>query len=411
MDMKKLVCFLLIFILMIPVLALEDSDITDFELEDTWEPDDTLRDALAELYFGADAEAASVEVPAPNVALIELETGKILYSKGADDKLRPASVTKIMTLLLTIEAIEDGRLSFDQKVTVSRAAMSMGGSTAFLHEGEQYTVSEMMKAVAVQSANDGSVVLAEAVAGTESTFVDMMNERAQALGMVNTHFMNCHGLDHDEHYTTANDVAIMSRALLRHEKIKEFTTIWMDSLRGGTFTLSNTNKLVRFYEGCTGLKTGTTSLAGSCIAASAKRGDMELIAVIMHAKSSDERYESARALLDYGFANFATMAVWPDDVLLPIPVILGRETEVQPVLERENKIVYEKIKSGLLVKTVTLCEDVSAPVVKGQKLGEITISCEDEVLSSVPIIAADTVEKLTWWDIFSKMMGMLFMKR
>lgn len=353
----------------------------------------------------------SLEVPAPSVVLMERDSGKILYEKNADEKLFPASVTKVMTLLLTMEAIADGRLSYEQKLTVSKAAMSLGGSTAYLHEGEQYTVDEMLKAVAVQSANDGSVVLAEAVAGTEDTFVNMMNERAKELGMTGTHFMNPHGLDHDQHYTTTRDVAIMSRALLLHKDIHKYSTIWMDTLRDGTFTLSNTNRLVRYYPGCTGLKTGTTSKAGRCIAASAERDGMELIAVVMNAGSNDDRYDSARKMLDYGFANYTVMAVFPEEVLKPIPVLLGTKTEVQPILAEEKSIVIEKLKKDSVVKTLTIAEDLQAPIIKGQVLGELVLSCGDEILANVPIVAAESIGRLSWFDIFCRMLGVLFLSK
>lgn len=357
----------------------------------------------------ASGVAGSLTVPAPSVILMERSTGTVLYEKNADERLAPASITKIMTLLLTMEAIERGQLTVSQQLTVSRAAMRLGGSTAFLHEGERYTVEEMLKAVTVASANDGSVVLAEAVAGTEETFVAMMNERAAQLGMAGTNFTNCHGLDDPQHYTTARDVAVMSRALLEHKDIRKYSTIWIDSLRDGTFQLANTNRLVRYYDGTTGLKTGTTSRAGSCIAASAERDGMELIAVVMHAGNTDDRYDSARKMLDYGFAGYSSMTVWPDEVLLPVPVILGRGKDVQPVLDREETIIFEKHKKPLITKKVELAPDVQAPVVKGQKLGEIVIECDGAVLARVPIVAAAGVEKLTWWDVFKKLMGLLTM--
>jgi D-alanyl-D-alanine carboxypeptidase (penicillin-binding protein 5/6) len=227
--------------------------------------------------------------------------------------------------------------------------------------------------------------------------------------MTGTNFTNCHGLDEPQHYTTARDVAIMSRALLEHKDIRNYSTVWLDSLRDGTFQLANTNRLVRYYEGCTGLKTGTTGRAGSCVSASAERDGMELIAVVMNAGNTDDRYESARKMLDYGFAGYASMTIWPDEVLLPIPVILGRGKDIQPVLEREEAIIYEKHRKSLITKRVELAEDVHAPVAKGQKLGEIIVECEGKVLARVPIIAASDVEKLTWWDVFRKLFGLLTM--
>jgi D-alanyl-D-alanine carboxypeptidase (penicillin-binding protein 5/6) len=384
MTMRRIFCFAVALVLMTPFcLATGDADVS-----------------------GA---AGALTVPAPSVVLMERSTGKIIYEKGADDRLYPASVTKVMTLLLTMEAIERGQLTYEQRLTVSRAAMSLGGSTAFLHEGETYTVDEMLKAVTIASANDGSVVLAEAVAGTEETFVALMNERAAQLGMNGTHFVNCHGLDSPDHYTTARDVAVMSRELLKHRDIRKYSTVWLDALRDGTFQLANTNRLVRYYDGCTGLKTGTTSKAGSCVAASAERDGMELIAVVMRASNTDDRYESARKMLDYGFAGYASMVVRPDEVLLPVPILLGRKNDVQPVLEREETVIFEKHKKPLITKTVVLAEDVQAPVQKGQELGEIILECEGAVLARVPIVAADDVEALSWWDVFRHMFGMLTM--
>jgi D-alanyl-D-alanine carboxypeptidase (penicillin-binding protein 5/6) len=395
MAMRRIFCVLLALLLSVSFGLAEEGTAVD-----NWEP----ADAVA-----VSGVADSLTVPAPSVVLMERSTGTVLYEKNADQRLAPASVTKVMTLLLTMEAIERGQLSAGQKISVSRAAMSLGGSTAFLHEGEQYTVDEMLKAVTIASANDGSVVLAEAVAGTEETFVALMNERAAQLGMTGTNFVNCHGLDDPQHYTTARDVAVMSRELLKHKDIRNYSTVWIDSLRDGTFQLANTNRLVRYYEGCTGLKTGTTSKAGSCIAASAERGGMELIAVVMNAGNTDDRYESARKMLDYGFAGYGAMTVRPDEVLLPVPVRLGRGKEVQPVLEREETIIFEKHKKPLITKRVELAEEVQAPVQKGQNLGEIVVECEGRVLARVPIIASETVEKLSWWDVFKHMLGILTM--
>lgn len=349
-------------------------------------------------------------VVVPSMIVIERETGMLLAEKNADEKLAPASVTKIMTLLLTVEAVDLGSVRLDEKLTVSRNAQSMGGSTACLGEGEQYTIDEMLKAVAVQSANDGAVALAEHIAGSEEGFVIRMNERAAQLGMVNTHFMNCHGLDAEGHYTTARDISIMSRELLSHPLIKNYTTIWIDSLRDGTFMLSNTNRLVRFYDGATGLKTGSTSKAGACISASAEKNGMEIIAVVMKASSSDERFETARKLLDFGFANFMPIVPYPENVPLPIPVLLGKKSEVQPVLQEERHLVVEKTKAKDIKREVVLAENVQAPVLAGQKLGELIVSSEGTVLATVPLVAAEAVAKLGWWDVYGQMAGQLFMK-
>jgi D-alanyl-D-alanine carboxypeptidase (penicillin-binding protein 5/6) len=393
MTMRRILCVTLILLIILPFC---------FAYE-------TAEYGANEPSEAASNVAGSLSVPAPSVILMEVSTGTVLFEKNADERLAPASITKIMTLLLVMEAIERGQLAEDAYVTVSRDAMRMGGSTAFLHEGERYTVAEMLKAVTIASANDGSVVLAEAVAGTEDTFVAMMNERAAQLGMEGTNFTNCHGLDDPQHHTTARDVAVMSRTLLANREIRKYSTVWIDSLRDGTFQLANTNRLVRYYDGTTGLKTGTTSKAGSCISASAERDGMELIAVVMNASNTDDRYDSARKMLDYGFAGYTYMNVWPDEVLLPVPVILGRGKDVQPVLASEEKVIFEKHRKPHITKRVELAENVQAPVAKGQKLGEIILECEGAILAQVDIVAAAGVEKLTWWDVFKHMLGLLSM--
>ena len=378
MNMKRLVCFLL---------------------------------ALAMLGGMMVCAASPVPPPidAPSGILIEQKTGTVLHEKDADARRSPASVTKIMTLLLTVEAIEHGTLTLEDKVTISRNAMRMGGSTAYLAEGEVYTVHELLKAVSVASANDGAVALAEHLAGSEESFVARMNGRATELGMQNTHFVNCHGLDDPDHYTTARDIALMSRALLEHDLIRSYTTIWMDSLRDGTFTLSNTNRMIRYYTGTTGVKTGSTSIAKNCLSASALRDGMELIAIVLGADTSDLRYDSARKLLDFGFANYQLVAVFPEEVLQPIPVVLGKSGEVQPVLQSDESIVVEKGSAGGLVKTVALAEKVHAPVEAGQKLGELVVSSGDDVRATVPIVAGEAIPKLSYWDILGGLLKTLLM--
>ena len=352
---------------------------------------------------------AAPSVPAPSVILVERDSGTVLAEKNADERLSPASVTKVMTLLLVMEAIAAGQITKEDSVTVSRASMRMGGSTAYLAEGERYTIHEMLKAVAIQSANDASVALAEHLAGSEESFVARMNSRAQELGMVNTCFKNVHGLDEEGHYSSARDIALMSRALLMHKDIRDYTTVWMDSLRDGTFMLANTNRLVRFYEGATGLKTGSTSRAGCCISASAERGGMELIAVVMKAGSSDDRFESARTLLDFGFATYTTVKAYPDEVPAPIPVLLGEQREVQPIVESERVVVVEKSAVKALRRETALPAEVKAPVRAGQPLGELTLTLNGETLASVPLVAASEVKKLTFRVVLGRMLRMLML--
>ena len=352
--------------------------------------------------------AEGLDVPAPSAILMDAATGTVLYEKNADEKLPPASVTKIMTLLLVMEALDSGRIGWDDMVTASEAAAAKGGSQVYLEVGEQMSMDEMLKSVVVSSANDCATALAEHVAGSEAACVEKMNARAAELGMENTHFVNCTGLDDgenaSEHLTTARDIAIMSRELLTHEEIKKYTTIWMDTVRNGQFGLSNTNKLVRFYEGTTGLKTGYTSTAGHCLSASAQRDGMELIAVVLHCESSTDRFRSAKALLDYGFANYALADTQPEEPLQPVRVILGEESTLTPVLQQTAPILIEKGELAGITKTVTLCQEVEAPVEAGQQLGTLTLSTSARTLAEIPIIAPQAVEKLTLWELAARLL-------
>ena len=352
--------------------------------------------------------AEGLDVPAPSAILMDAATGTVLYEKNADEKLPPASVTKIMTLLLVMEALDSGRIGWDDMVTASEAAAAKGGSQVYLEVGEQMSTDEMLKSVVVSSANDCATALAEHVAGSEAAFVEKMNARAAELGMENTHFVNCTGLDDgenaSEHLTTARDIAIMSRELLTHEEIKKYTTIWMDTVRNGQFGLSNTNKLVRFYEGTTGLKTGYTSTAGHCLSASAERDGMELIAVVLHCESSTDRFRSAKALLDYGFASYALADTQPEEPLEPVRVILGKESTLTPVLQQTAPILVEKGELAGITKTVTLCQEVEAPVEAGQQLGTLTLSTSTRTLAEIPIIAPQSVEKLTLWELAARLL-------
>ena len=356
---------------------------------------------------------AAPEVKAPSCLLMDAATGTVLYEQNADQQLAPASVTKVMTLLLTMEAIDRGQFSMDSTITTSAAAAAKGGSQVYLEEGEQMSVHDMLKCVVVSSANDCATALAEAVAGSEQDFVDQMNKRAAELSMENTHFANCTGLDDDAgadvHYTTARDIAIMSRELLKHDEIREFTTIWMDTIRDGTFGLSNTNKLVRFYPGTTGLKTGFTSSAGYCMAASAQKEDMELIAAVMDCETSTDRFESAKALLDYGFVTYALISPLGDLTLPEIPVDLGEAEAVQPMVAEEQAILMERASAGAVSREYTLQDSVSAPVTKGQVLGTLTLRNGDRVLREIPLVAGEDVGRLRWRDLFLRMLRHLSM--
>ena len=354
------------------------------------------------------AGAAEPDVSAPSAILMEEATGEVLYEKNAHERLAPASVTKIMTLLLVMEALESGRIGWDDTVTASAAAAAKGGSQIYLEENEQLPLEEMLKSVVISSANDCATALAEHIAGSESAFVQMMNERAAELGMTDTHFVNCTGLDDEpdaaEHLTTAYDIALMSRELLKHEEIKKHTTIWMDTVRNGEFGLSNTNKLVRFYDGTTGLKTGYTSAAGHCLSASAKRGGMELIAVVLHCDSSPHRFESAKALLNYGFANYALITPQPDEAIGAVPVRLGTQESVTPVLQTDAPVLVDKALAASAKSTVQLAEQVTAPVEQGQTLGMLTVKAGDQTLAEIPLVAPEAIPALTWWDVFLQML-------
>lgn len=351
------------------------------------------------------------DVEAGAVLLMERETGTILYEENAHAVLEPASVTKIMTLLLVMEALDSGQLTMDTMVTVSAHAASMGGSQVYLKEGEQMSVHDMLKAVAVASGNDAAVALGEAIAGSESAFVARMNQRAKELGMTDTTFQNCTGLPTEGHVTSAYDIGVMSRELLSHEEIRAYTTIWMDSLRDGAFQLSNTNKLIRFYEGATGLKTGYTATAGHCISASAQRDGMELIAVVLHAPNSSARFETAKSLLNFGFANYTMADVAPDQALAPVDVILGAQEEIQPVFEETAHLLLEKTEVSGLTQTLEVCEEVEAPVQAGQKLGTLSIYRADgSLMKEISVVAPEDVPRLTTGNLFSRMLQILLMK-
>ncbi len=350
------------------------------------------------------ASAVELDVAGKSALLMDAATGTILYEKNAHEKLAPASVTKVMTMLLIMEAIDAGKISWDDTVTASENAAAKGGSQIYLKVGETMSVTDMVKSIAVSSANDCACAMAEHIAGSETAFVAMMNARAAELGMNDTHFVNCTGLDDDpeakEHVTSAYDIAIMSRQLLvGHPDIKKFTTIWMDTVRGGTFGLSNTNKLVRFYQGCTGLKTGFTSAAGYCLSASAQRDGLELIAVVMGAETSQERFSACKQMLDYGFANFALVTPQlPADAT--VAVKLGTEKTVAAIAAEQPQCLIDKAQRNDVTTSITLEQEVTAPVSQGQKLGTLTVKVGEQVLAQVNLVAAQAVPRLTWGQIF-----------
>ena len=354
------------------------------------------------------AQADQVEISAPSAILMEKTTGQVLLEEEAYAVYEPASVTKVMTLLLVMEAIRDGVLAWEDMITASPNACSMGGSQIWLKENEQLTVHDMVKAVAVASANDCAVALAEAVAGSESAFVERMNARAAELGMERTTFYNCTGLPAQGHVTCAYDIALMSRELiLNFPEIREFTTIWMDTLREGQFQLTNTNRLIYSYQGATGLKTGSTDTALYCLSATAERDGMELIAVVMHADTPTQRFDSAAALLNYGFANYALTQVYPEQALPPVPVTLGRQESVQPVLGENCTVLTRKDQGTSVTTEVELSESVEAPVEAGQRLGQLRVLVDGEEYQVIDLVAAASVERLTVGDIFRNLLNTL----
>ncbi len=348
-------------------------------------------------------------ISAPSAVLMH-PSGQVLFEKNAHQPLPPASVTKIMTLLLAMEALDEGIIALDDIVTASPHACSMGGSQVWLKEGERLTVDEMIKCIAVASANDCAVALAEHIAGSEETFVAQMNARAAELGMADTHFVNCCGLDAEGHVTTAYDIALMSAELIRHEKIFDYTTIWQDSIRDGAFTLTNTNKMIRSYDGLTGLKTGSTSIAGFCLSATASRNGLDLIAVVLKEETTGIRSADVAAMLNYGFATYASVVPTPDQPLMPIPVLLGTQNEVPVALGEVQPIVLEKARLSGVEKLIELEEELRAPVEAGQQVGSMTVMAGDEVLQQIPIVAAADVPALGVWGIFGRMMRFACMR-
>ena len=326
--------------------------------------------------------------------LVEASTGEVLSENNADEQLPIASVTKIMTMLLIMERIDSGEMTIEDTVTASENANSYGGSTMFLETGEQLSVNDMLKGIAVASANDGCVAMAEHVAGTEEAFVAMMNQKAEELEMTNTHFVNCNGLDEDGHYSSARDVAIMSRELIKHEKIFDYTTIWMDSLRGGKFELANTNKLIKYYNGANGLKTGSTSNAGCCLSATAERDGMELVAVVLGAEDTQTRFASASSLLNYGFSNYSLKKMTEkDEPMGEVRVSKGKAESVTAQASEAYSILVKKSEKNEPEKIVKMKDSITAPVKQGDKLGEIVYSENGETIKTIDIVAAQDVEK------------------
>ena len=367
--------------------------------------------ALALLLCGGlfPAQAAGPAVDAKAVVLMEKTTGDVLYEEHAHQPLEPASVTKVMTLLLIMEALEEGSLTKETMGPVSAAAAGMGGSQVYMKEGEEFSVHDMLKAIAVASGNDACVAMAEHLAGSEAAFVEKMNQRAQELGMADTVFHNCTGLPAEGHVSSAADIALMSRELiLKHPDIRTYTTIWMDTLRDGAFGLTNTNKLVRFYDGATGLKTGSTDGALFCVSATAEKEGMELIAVVLGSPTSADRFETAKALLNYGFAGWTLVTAAPSEPLIPVPVSLGTAPSVQPVLAEECRLLLPKAQAGTVTTALTVADTLAAPVEQGQQIGTLTVLVDGASRQTIPLLAQEAVPRLTLWQVYQATLTKLF---
>ena len=395
-NLKKIICSLLILIIVTSFSSLSFAEETTYVWSNSSE--NTVSENIA--LTNSDS-SNSLNLESASAILMEQSTGQILYSHNIHEQLRPASVTKVMSILLIMEALDSGKISLTDNVPCSENAASMGGSQIWLDPRETLTVDEMLKAICVASANDCVVAMAEFIAGSEEAFVQMMNDKAKALGMNDTCFKNCHGLDEDGHVTSSYDIALMSRELLKnHPDITKYTTIWMDSLREGKSQLSNTNKLIKTYKGATGLKTGSTGLALYNLSASATRDNLSLIAVIMKATSTKVRFAEAEKLLDYGFNNFSfKQFVKKDDVLRSVTVNKGVKNSLDVIFESDGGVLIEKGKDKDIEQTITLDDIVSAPVSAGQKLGEITYSLDGNVLCTVNLVSKESVEKINLFSM------------
>ena len=365
--------------------------------------------------FCLPAAGVELDLAGKSAVLMDAATGTVIYEHNAHEPLAPASVTKVMTMLLIMEAIDGGKIGWEDMVTASETAAAKGGSQIYLKVGESMSVTDMLKSIAVSSANDCACAMAEHIAGSESAFVERMNQRAAELQMNETHFVNCTGLDDapdaDEHLTSAYDIAIMSRELIvNHPDIKKFTTIWMDTVRNGAFGLANTNKLVRFYPGATGLKTGFTAGAGYCLSATAQRDGLSLVAVVMGCTTSQERFGACKQLLDYGFANYALVEPALSGETR-VPVVLGTAESVRAVPGEQTRLLIDKAQKGSVTTQVELEDTVTAPVSQGQRLGTMTVKAGTQVLAQVPMVAETAVPKLTWSQLFGQILRRLCMAK
>ena len=394
--MKKIKIIISVFLcctLLCPVTTLKAATVSsECDISDIAVPiDSTVTDAEV---------GTKLDIKAKSAILMEVNTGKILYEMNADEKLPPASITKIMSLLLVMEAIKGGKMSVEDVVAASEHACSMGGSQIWLEPGEAMTVDELLKAAVIASANDATVALGEAIAGSEEGFVSMMNSRATELGMTNTKFVNATGLDAEGHISSAHDVAIMSAELIKHELIKKYSTVWMDSLRDGESELVNTNKLVRFYEGTTGLKTGTTSGAGYCLSATAERNGLSLVAVIMSGDTSAERFNGAKKLLDYGFANYEYASIAPKLEVNEVLVKSGVTPKIKIAAKENFGALLKKSETTAVTQQINIKQNLTAPIKKDEPIGTADFYLNEEMIGQVEIVATESVDKMTFLTAF-----------
>lgn len=390
--MKKIICILLSLVLLSGGAVSAERAVTVSSECDISDVDVPLSTATTNAAIGQ-----KLDIKAKSAVLLEPNTGKILYEMNSDEKLPPASVTKVMSLLLVMEALERGDFSLETVVSASEHACSMGGSQIWLEPGEGMTVDDLLRATVIASANDACVALGELVSGSEEGFVALMNQRAKELGMSATTFKNCTGLDAEGHLTSAHDVAVMSGELIKHELIKDYSTVWMDSLRDGKSELVNTNKLVRFYKGTTGLKTGTTSTAKYCLSATAERDGLELVAVVMAGESSTDRFEGAKKLLDYGFANFSFSKINAELKETKTDVLKGEKKQVTVEAKGDISLLLPKTAKNSITRTVEWNENITAPIKKGQVLGFVNIYNGKESLGRIEIKASQGVKRIDFW--------------
>ncbi len=412
-DFKKIFCLLLSFAVLLLPMSVSADEVPDDLIDQNIVTEFNSPDLTDPIKYNATETVAGVgavlEIPAKSYILMEVNTGTILYESESHMKLPPASITKVMALLLVVEAIESGQLTLETMLTASPHACSMGGSQIWLEPNEQMSVHDLLKAAVIGSANDATVVLGEALAGSEEAFVKMMNERAGQLGLSDTTFINCTGLDADGHLTSAHDIAVMSKELIKHDMIKQYSTVWMDSLRNGESELVNTNKLVRYYEGCTGLKTGTTSGAGCCLSATAERQGLELVAVVMGCSTSNDRFNGARKLLDYGFANYTFVTVTADrEKLVDIPVKGGVADKVTPECKNSQSFLIEKSKAKTLTVETELSEMLKAPISVGQQVGVARVFVDGVEVGTVKITAKQSIKKMNFAESFKILLKNLF---